>query len=68
MWGTKEQARLSSPELRFGKSRRLTHRAGGVHYNVRSPMPTSVRAYAKINLGLYIGPRRPDGFHELRTV
>jgi 4-diphosphocytidyl-2-C-methyl-D-erythritol kinase len=31
-------------------------------------MPTSVRAYAKINLGLYIGPRREDGFHELRTV
>ncbi len=31
-------------------------------------MPTSVRAYAKINLGLYIGPVREDGFHELRTV
>ena len=31
-------------------------------------MPTSVRAYAKINLGLYIGPTRPDRFHELRTV
>ena len=24
--------------------------------------------FAKINLGLKIGPRRPDGFHELRTV
>jgi len=31
-------------------------------------MPTSVRAYAKINLGLYVGPLRDDGFHELRTV
>jgi 4-diphosphocytidyl-2-C-methyl-D-erythritol kinase len=31
-------------------------------------MPTSVRAYAKINLGLYIGACRPDGFHELRTI
>ncbi len=31
-------------------------------------MPTSVRAYAKINLGLYIGPLRDDRFHELRTV
>ncbi len=25
-------------------------------------------SFAKINLGLKIGPRRPDGFHELRTV
>ncbi|MFI5086880.1 MAG: 4-(cytidine 5'-diphospho)-2-C-methyl-D-erythritol kinase [Terriglobales bacterium] len=31
-------------------------------------MPTTLRAFAKINLGLYIGPRRADGFHELRTV
>ena len=28
----------------------------------------TVRSFAKINLGLYIGPSRPDGFHELRTV
>lgn len=27
-----------------------------------------VRAYAKINLGLNIAQRRPDGFHELRTI
>src|SRR5271157_3981564 len=27
-----------------------------------------VPSFAKINLGLKIGPRRPDGFHELRTV
>jgi 4-diphosphocytidyl-2-C-methyl-D-erythritol kinase len=31
-------------------------------------MPVSVRSFAKINLGLYIGATRPDGFHELRTV
>jgi 4-diphosphocytidyl-2-C-methyl-D-erythritol kinase len=29
---------------------------------------TSVPSFAKINLGLKIGPARPDGFHELRTV
>jgi 4-diphosphocytidyl-2-C-methyl-D-erythritol kinase len=31
-------------------------------------MPVSVRSFAKINLGLRIGPARPDGFHELLTV
>jgi 4-diphosphocytidyl-2-C-methyl-D-erythritol kinase len=31
-------------------------------------MPTSVRSYTKINLGLAIGPLRPDGFHQLTTV
>ncbi len=31
-------------------------------------MPVTVRSFAKINLGLQIGPRRADGFHELRTV
>ena len=31
-------------------------------------MPVTVRSFAKINLGLCIGPARPDGFHELRTV
>lgn len=31
-------------------------------------MPTSTRSFAKINLGLKLGPRRPDGFHELRTI
>lgn len=30
-------------------------------------MPT-VRSFAKINLGLCIGPLRPDGFHALRTI
>ncbi len=29
---------------------------------------TVVRSYAKINIGLKIGARRPDGFHALRTL
>ncbi|HSC57647.1 MAG TPA: 4-(cytidine 5'-diphospho)-2-C-methyl-D-erythritol kinase, partial [Nitrospira sp.] len=31
-------------------------------------MPVTVRSFAKINLGLAIGARRSDGFHDLRTV
>jgi 4-diphosphocytidyl-2-C-methyl-D-erythritol kinase len=31
-------------------------------------MPTRVRSHSKINLGLAIGPLRPDGFHQLTTV
>jgi 4-diphosphocytidyl-2-C-methyl-D-erythritol kinase len=31
-------------------------------------MTVSVRSFAKINLGLYIGSLRADGYHELRTV
>jgi 4-diphosphocytidyl-2-C-methyl-D-erythritol kinase len=31
-------------------------------------MPTAIRSHAKINLGLYIGAPRPDGFHSLVTV
>ena len=32
------------------------------------PVPVTVKSFAKINLGLSIGPLRADGFHELRTV
>jgi 4-diphosphocytidyl-2-C-methyl-D-erythritol kinase len=31
-------------------------------------MPISIRSFAKINIGLRIGARREDGFHELRTI
>lgn len=31
-------------------------------------MPVLVRSFAKINIGLRIGPLREDGFHELRTI
>ncbi len=31
-------------------------------------MPTTVRSFCKINLGLAVGPPRPDGFHALTTV
>jgi 4-diphosphocytidyl-2-C-methyl-D-erythritol kinase len=31
-------------------------------------MTVSVRSFAKINLGLYIGATRADGYHDLRTV
>jgi len=31
-------------------------------------MPTRVRSYSKINLGLAIGPPRSDGFHSLATL
>ena len=31
-------------------------------------MTVAVRSFAKINVGLYIGAARADGFHDLRTV
>jgi 4-diphosphocytidyl-2-C-methyl-D-erythritol kinase len=31
-------------------------------------MTVTVRSFAKINLGLYIGASRPDGYHDLRTL
>ncbi|HEX6880592.1 MAG TPA: 4-(cytidine 5'-diphospho)-2-C-methyl-D-erythritol kinase [Terriglobales bacterium] len=31
-------------------------------------MPVTVRSFAKINIGLAIGSKRPDGFHGLRTI
>jgi len=31
-------------------------------------MAVSVRSFAKINIGLRIGPLREDGYHELRTI
>ena len=40
---------------------------GLIAYNSPS-MAIAVRSFAKINLGLYIGAVRADGFHDLRTV
>jgi 4-diphosphocytidyl-2-C-methyl-D-erythritol kinase len=37
-------------------------------FRMGNPMPISVHSYAKINLGLKIGPRRADGFHDLHTM
>ncbi len=31
-------------------------------------MPTGIRSFGKINIGLAIGAKRKDGFHDLRTV
>jgi len=31
-------------------------------------MTIAARSFAKINIGLRVGPRRDDGFHELRTI
>src|SRR5579871_2453818 len=42
-------------------------RKGLTPYN-HSSMTVTVRSFAKINLGLRIGPARPNGFHELLTV
>jgi 4-diphosphocytidyl-2-C-methyl-D-erythritol kinase len=38
-----------------------------IAYNLPS-MTVAVRSFAKINLGLYIGALRADGYHDLRTV
>lgn len=35
---------------------------------MRPPRRVEILARAKLNLGLAIGPRRPDGFHELATI
>jgi 4-diphosphocytidyl-2-C-methyl-D-erythritol kinase len=37
-------------------------------YDGSTRMAISVRSFAKINIGLCIGPLREDGFHELRTL
>jgi 4-diphosphocytidyl-2-C-methyl-D-erythritol kinase len=42
-------------------------RSPSIAYN-SSSMRVVVRSFAKINLGLYIGAARADGYHDLRTV
>src|SRR5262249_22696955 len=51
----------------FGKTRGRGRPRHGVWLNL-SFMTVTVPSFAKINLGLRIGPLRPDGFHRLRTV
>jgi len=45
----------------------LTQKSRLALYN-HCPMTVAVRSFAKINLGLHIGARRDDGFHDLLTV
>jgi len=45
----------------------MQHNQNLVNYEVR-PMPTTLRSFSKINLGLAIGPARADGFHSLTTL
>jgi 4-diphosphocytidyl-2-C-methyl-D-erythritol kinase len=58
-------AALSRP---FVMRRLLLRAREGFLFTINSSMPVTVRSFAKINLGLAIGPPRPDGFHELRTL
>src|SRR5256885_16778770 len=37
-------------------------------FTILIAMATAVRSFAKINIGLAIGPLRDDNFHNLRTV
>src|SRR5438309_1699002 len=48
--------------------RRVSGEKNILIYHWLHSMATSVRSFAKINLGLKIGPLREDGFHELRTI
>ena len=36
--------------------------------NHQDHLPDELRAPAKLNLGLYLGPARPDGLHELASI
>jgi 4-diphosphocytidyl-2-C-methyl-D-erythritol kinase len=38
------------------------------HFSVFFLNPSMMLAYAKINLGLYVVARRPDGYHDIETV
>ena len=43
-------------------------RGKGTSRSAALPRRVEVTAHAKLNLGLRVGPRRPDGFHDLVTV
>ena len=57
------------PKARHRAGRRTAGRPSEGSEAVRRP-PGAVRveAHAKLNLGLAVGPRRPDGNHELATI
>jgi len=62
--------RLLNPESSLSRQNPLPVQ---IAYNspsmrVSSSTTVAVRSFAKINVGLYIGAARADGFHELRTV
>ena len=45
-----------------------SHGQGSCQRVQSPPMPVTARSYAKINIGLAIGQRRDNGFHDLLTV
>jgi 4-diphosphocytidyl-2-C-methyl-D-erythritol kinase len=51
----------------FHAGTRAATRSESERAGLKSAM-VSIPSFAKINLGLKIGPARPDGFHELRTI
>jgi len=51
-----------------GRGRQSEFVFGGAGSVESEVMSTRVRSYSKINLGLAIGPTRPDGFHGLTTL
>src|SRR5260370_7819079 len=59
------------PSLRFGVSEKSDRSEKGDRSRQTAiifPMPVTLRSFAKINIGLRIGPHREDGYHELRTI
>jgi 4-diphosphocytidyl-2-C-methyl-D-erythritol kinase len=56
---------LPSPGGRAGQG---TTQSPSVAVMSRAAAQVTVRAPAKINLALCVGPRRPDGYHDLATV